>query len=475
MKFLQLAQKALRLGILRIGPGWMFGLLTFNFNRITVHEMGAMALIVATLIGLHHFISPLQVVWGHLSDRYPLFGYRRTPYVLLSGLVAAAIFVLLPWLALALGNSQQAAAWFADTPPDGLTAAALALGQTPWLATLLAFLLLAIFGVAMAANGNSAAALVAETIEEKHRGTVFVVVWMTMIFTSIASAAFTKVFMPEYNPQQMQFLYSLTIPIILVSSVIGLVGMERRISREEHATLMERSRIESSSANPFEIFLHLLKSNAHVRRFFFFVLLAIFGIFLQDAILEIFGAEVFHMTPGETAGFTQSWGTGMLIGIALIAVLANIQSIPRKTIATIGGLGIAFSLGLIALAALMVKATLVTPALLLMGVSTGLFNVGALSLMMDMTIEGHAGLYMGMWGLAQGFGNGLANAISGALHTLLIETGLLIPSTAYGLIYSSEALIMVMAVVLLRGISVEQFKGLETTDLQTVMAFDTAA
>jgi len=39
-----------------------------------------------------------------------------------------------------------------------------------------------------------------------------------------------------------------------------------------------------------------------------------------------------------------------------------------------------------------------------MGFSTGLYNVGALSLMMDMTVEGATGLYMGMWGMAQAFG-----------------------------------------------------------------------
>lgn len=62
----------------------MFALLTFNFNRVSISDLGAMAVIVTTLIGLHHFISFFQVYWGRFTDRYPIFGLRRTPYVILS-------------------------------------------------------------------------------------------------------------------------------------------------------------------------------------------------------------------------------------------------------------------------------------------------------------------------------------------------------------------------------------------------------
>jgi BCD family chlorophyll transporter-like MFS transporter len=472
MKFLRLALTTLRLAILRIGPGWMFGLLTFNFNRIAIHEFGAIALIIATLIGLHHFISPLQVMWGHLADRYPLLGYRRTPYVFLSGLMGSIVFLLLPWLTIALGDPVETQQWVAAFPGQ-ISETALAVQQIPGLGLLIAFLLLVLFGVAMAANGNSAAALVAETIEEKHRGTVFVVVWMFMIFTSIASAGATKAIMPEYDPVTMQSLYNLTLPIVLISSLIGLVGLERRITPHEHAKIMAAKRVESSSTNAFVIFWRLFQSNPHVRRFFLFVLFAIFGIFLQDAILEVFGAEVFAMSPGETAGFTQSWGQGMLIGLVLVVIFSQIRSVPRKTLAIVGGLGIALSLQMIAISSLTFRSDLVTPSLVAMGISTGLFNVGALSLMMEMTVEGHAGLYMGMWGFSQGLGNGLANMLSGGLHTVLIETELFSPSTAYGLIYSAEAWVMVGAILLLRTIHVREFKGLSRDNIKAVMALDT--
>jgi hypothetical protein len=104
MKFLQLASKTIRLSLIRVGIGWMFALLTFNFNRVSIVDLGAMGLIVATLIGLHHFLSPFQVVWGRLADRYPFFGYRRTPSIVLSTLVGSLIFLALPSLAVVLAQ-----------------------------------------------------------------------------------------------------------------------------------------------------------------------------------------------------------------------------------------------------------------------------------------------------------------------------------------------------------------------------------
>lgn len=450
MSFIRLALKTIRLSIMRIGAGWMFALLTFNFNRIAIYELGAVAVIVTTLIGLHHFISPFQVVWGRLADRYPCFGYRRGPYIVLSSLVGGLVFMALPSLAIGLGSGS-------------------------FLAILTAFMLMTIFGLAMAANGTSSNALIAETTNARERGTVVAVVWTVLILSTIASAQIAKIIMPEYDPQSAQFLYNLTPFIAVGSALLGWVGLERRISREEHAAILAQPRVEASDTdNAFRVAWGLLQSNRQVRGFFLFVLLAIMGIFLQDAILEVFGAEVFGMTVKETTSFQQVWGGAVLMSTLLVGTISGLLPISKKALATLGGLAIGLGLVLIALAAATYQRSLITPGLLVMGLGNGTFNVGALSMTMDMTVEGFVGLYMGMWGMAQGLGNGLANVLSGVLHTALIETGLLVPATAYGLIFGLEALVMFLAVIVLRGISVQEFKGLSRADVHTAMALDTA-
>ncbi|MGQ9927546.1 MAG: BCD family MFS transporter [Chloroflexaceae bacterium] len=452
MALLRLLFKTLRLSIMRIGAGWMFALLTFNFNRITIADLGAIAVIITTLIGMHHFISFFQVYWGRLADRYPLFGYRRTPYFLLSALVGSVIFLFLPSIAIGLGQRDP-------------------------LATIEAFLFIAVFGVAMAMNGSSSNALMAEVTTEKERGFVVAVIWATVIISGIVSAGVSRVMMPVYSPEAMQQLYNLTPIVVMVTALLGVIGMERRVSKEQHAALLARQPAEEQAASPlatFHVARQLMTTNRHVRGFFFFVLLGILGIFLQDAILEPFGAEVFGMTQAQTAGFQQAWGAGALLGMIAIGILCSIFSIPRKLIATIGGLGVVGSLVTIAFSAFAHRPELILPSLIVMGLGIGLFDVGALSMMMDMTIEGQVGLYMGIWGMAQGFGNGFANVLSGAFHTLFIEIVGIAPTIAYGVIFSFEALMMGLAIVILRGISVQEFKGLTRREIGAVLAMDTA-
>lgn len=450
MAVLRLLVKTFRLSLMRVGAGWMFALLTFNFNRITIADLGAIAVIITTLIGLHHFISFFQVYWGRLADHHPVFGYRRTPYFLLSSLVASLVFLFLPSIAIGLGQRDP-------------------------LATLEAFLFIGVFGVAMAMNGSSANALMAEVTTERERGFVVAVIWATIIISGIVSAGVSRAMMPVYSHEAMQQLYNLTPIIVMGTALLGVIGMERRLGKEELAALKNQPVEESTSPlGTLRVARRLMQTNHNVRAFFFFILLGIFGIFLQDAILEPFGAEVFNMPQAQTARFQQYWGAGALLGMVGIGILSTLFSIPKKLIATVGGLGIVAGLLAIAFSAFAHRPEVINPALILMGVSIGLFDVGALALMMDMTIDGQAGMYMGIWGMAQGFGNGFANVLSGAFHTILIELFGMAPALAYGSIFIFEATVMGLAVLVLRGISVQEFKGLSRQDVGTALAVDAA-
>jgi BCD family chlorophyll transporter-like MFS transporter len=451
MAFVRFVIKTIRLSIIRIGAGWMFALLTFNFNRVSISDLHAVGVIVTSLIGLHHFISFFGVYWGRFSDRTPILGYRRTPYVLLSSLIASLIFLLLPSVAIGLG---------AHSLPT----------------TLEAIILIMIFGVVMSMNGSSSNALIAEVTTPKERGVVVAMVWATVIISGIISAAVAGKIMPSYDPAKMQQLYNLTPLVVMITALVGVLGIERRLSPKEQATFLAAmpEQEDVSPLGTFRVAANLMRGNVQVRAFFLFVLLAIMGIFLQDAILEPFGADVFKMNQAGTAHFQQAWGGGALLGMLGIGILSSLLPIAKKTIATIGGLGVAGGLALVAISAAISRQNLIEPGLMLMGLGIGLFNVGALSMMMEMTVEGQTGLYMGLWAMAQGLGNGLANVASGALHTILIETHLLSAVVAYTAIFGFEALVMVAAVGILRGISVQEFKGLSSKDIGAVLAMDTA-
>ena len=121
-------------------------------------------------------------------------------------------------------------------------------------------------------------------------------------------------------------------------------------------------------------------------------------------------------------------------------------------------LGIAAGLMALAGAAMLEQSAWVRPVLFGMGIFTGFFNVGGLAMMMDMTVEGATGMYMGLWGVAQAFGTGFSSIGSGVLHSGLIESGVMAPQVAYGGIFLAEGFAMLVAAAVLLRISVSRFR-----------------
>jgi BCD family chlorophyll transporter-like MFS transporter len=445
--------KTLRLSFPKLGVGWMFALLTINLNRIAIVELNITAVLITTMLALHYFLSPFQVISGRIADRHPVAGYRRTPYLLGSAVVSSLIFLALPTIVLQMSGG---AIW--------------AYG-----AGLLAFV---IYGIAIAVMGDSHHSLIAEVTQPKSRGAVISVVWTFSILSTIVAAGVMQSMMPEYTQAAMQRLYNLSPFIVIGFTVLGIVGMEKRLNPEEQAEAIAKANAAAPPGNPVTAALGVLRVNPQARGFFAFVFIAILAIFLQDNILEVFGAEVFGMSPGETSGFQQTWGGGVLIGMLIMGIASAIFSISKRTIVLVGCSGTAVGMVMLASSALMGQQSLVTPSLMLMGLFTGFFNVGSLSMMMDMTIEGATGLYMGLWGVAQAFGNGMASFGSGALHSALIETGFLSPSIAYFGIFTLEAVGMVTAAAIIWRLSVTRFYAQHRASISrtdAILAMETAS
>ena len=68
--------------------------------------------------------------------------------------------------------------------------------------------------------------------------------------------------------------------------------------------------------------------------------------------------------------------------------------------------------------------SLVTPGLILLGLGLGLWNIGALGLMMDMSPAGRAGTFLGFWTLCVTITRGMGVAGGGIVRDLaLAATG----------------------------------------------------
>ena len=122
------------------------------------------------------------------------------------------------------------------------------------------------------------------------------------------------------------------------------------------------------------------------------------GIGIQENILEVFGAEVLGMTVGETGRFQQLWGGGALVGMFVMGAATMRWSLPKSAIINAGRCGNRRRLALLAWAAFAADAALVLIALIVFGLFNGLFLVGSLTAMMDLTTPKDRGAYMGLWG-----------------------------------------------------------------------------
>lgn len=423
----------LKIALPKVAVGWMFALLTIDFNRVAIVEMGVAAVVVTTLLSIHYFIAPFQVIAGRIADTRPLFGYRRTPYLIGASVVASLLFLALPSVTMAMGEGSS-------------------------MATGAAVVLFVLFGLCMAVMADSYHSLIAETTSKETRGGVISVVWIVMILSTIIAAVVMNAVRPEFSPEAMQNLYNLTPPIVLGAVLLGVVGVERRLSPAELTRAASRARAMAPPGNPLASAARLVATNPQARWFFIFISCSIFALFLQESLIEVLGAEVFGAGIRETTRFQPIWGGGILLGMAVMGLLSAFRRVPKKTLTLVGCAAASAGFFLLGVIALLRLEFLLLPTLFVMGMCAGVFNVGALAMMMDMTVDGATGLYMGLWGTAQAMGMGGSAVAAGALHTSLIGSGLLAPENAYWMIFSLEAIVLLGAAAVLTRVDVNAFQ-----------------
>jgi BCD family chlorophyll transporter-like MFS transporter len=422
----------LRLALPKIGVGWMFALLTTDFNRVAINELGVAAIVVTALVSIRYFMAPFQVVVGRIADTMPILGYRRTPYLLIGSVLASLLFLAIPSVAMGMGSGSA-------------------------FAMLSAIVLFTLFGLSMAVIADTYHSLIAEVTSPESRGMVISVAWIVLIMSTIMATVVMNIVRPEFTPEAMQNLYNLTPLVVIGSALLGVVGIERRMNKKELEEARDKARALAPPGNPLSSAIKLLSQNPNTRSFFVFIFLALFSITLMDNILEVFGAEVFAMSIAETTTFERFWGGGILIGMLLTGIISTAFKVSRKKMVITGIAGAALGFMLLSLSSLLVYPPILKPTLFVMGMFIGMFNVGALALIMEMTVANATGLYMGLWGTAQAFGMGSSSFASGALHTIFIESGVFAPKYAYFGIFMLEAVGLIVAGYILYRISISQF------------------
>src|SRR5712691_2617107 len=97
--------KRFQLGLIHVAVAMTLVPINSTLNRLMIKELGISAALVAALASLPYLFAPIQVAIGSYSDRHPVFGLRRTPYILAGLVLCVAGLGLSPQVAFLMGQN----------------------------------------------------------------------------------------------------------------------------------------------------------------------------------------------------------------------------------------------------------------------------------------------------------------------------------------------------------------------------------
>lgn len=447
-----------RLGLFQMGLGIMSILTLGVLNRIMIKELAIPATLVAGTIAMHQFVAPARLWFGQLSDAKPIRGYHRSGYVW----IGTALFAIASFLAVQatwqLSNSLAVSGWTITT--------------YGWVGLLAG--IFALYGLALSSSSTPFAALLVDVSDEDNRSKLVGIVWSMLMVGIVVGAIISARLLPApatcqeavgstislYNrPEQLAFLQTsinrlfLLMPAAVFGlSVLSIVGVEKKYSRYTSRSML----VDREDKITLPRALKVLTASRQTGLFFTFLLVMTISLFMQEAVMEPYGGEVFGMCVSDTTRLNAFWGTGTLFGISSTGFLI-VPRLGKQKTAQLGCLTVAISLGLVIISGFTANPRVLQGSLLVFGLASGITTTGAISLMLDLTAAETAGTFIGAWGLAQALARAVATVSGGAV----LDVGkqlFLQPVLSYGLVFTLQALGMILAIWFLSRVDVAEFQ-----------------
>jgi BCD family chlorophyll transporter-like MFS transporter len=408
--------KRFQLGMIHAAVAMTLVPINSTLNRVMIKELGLSALLVAILASLPYVFSPIQMLIGSFSDRHPIFGLRRTPYIFLGLVLCVVGVVVTPRVAFVLADN-----W--------------------WLGLFLGVLAFGAWGMGYNFASVSYMALASELSGENGRSRTITVMFFIMIVSMILTSLGMGRMMDPYTPEVLQSTFLFVGMLALSIGIIGLLGLEKHVSKANTGTSVGHFTVR-------QIFRSIL-DNEQAKTFFIYLWLLLIALLGQDVLLEPFGAEAFRMSVRTTTQLTSIWGACMLITLSLGGILDG--RIPKRSLAQAGNLGALLGFVLIAASGLFGMVQVFYLGVIMLGLGTGLSTVANLSLMLDMTTPANVGLFIGAWGVSTALSRLSGSVMAGSIRDIVTY----LPRDAvfgYVIVFLIEIALMGISVWLLRRI-----------------------
>lgn len=411
----------LRLGLFQFGIGLSLAPITGTLNRVLIDDIGIAAVVVAVLISLHYFVSPVRALIGYRSDKDRSMGKWRTPYVVFGAMLTYGGLATAPFALILLGGDGTISFWPAFAICIGIFAA---------------------YGVGINIVETVYLALVSDITPPKDRGKVIAVLWFMLILGTVVSAIIVSWFLIDYShPRLIRVMQGSAVTFVILT-VIALWKQE----------VLNRDGTIKSDMEVVRVRLSLLESiralGGHkvVQGLFGVIFIATMAFATHDVLLEPYGGQVLDMSVSATMRLTALWGVATIVGVTLAGLAIWRKVAPVLLI----GLGAAVGMMGFGVVSIASDAALVIPFQIGVGlISTGrgLFLVGSVILVMSLADVSHAGLFLGVWGIVQALAQGFGTIGGGLVRDLAYaQTGSVV--LGYTVVYTAS-LILLLSVVLI--------------------------
>lgn len=415
-------RKRIQLGFIHVAVAMTLVPINSTLNRVMIKELAISATLVALLASLPYLFSPIQVAIGSYSDRHPVFGLRRTPYIL-GGLVLCVIGVVV---------SPHVAFLISENMGLGILAGIGAFGA---------------WGMGFNLSSVSYLSLATELSGEDGRGKTIATMWFMMIVSIIGTAIGISRMVDPYTPEAMMRAFQIVGAFALTLGLLGLIWLEPRSKTKNNKAQSETYTIKQMTS--------AILDNPVARLFFVYLLLLLAALLGQDVLLEPFAAEAFDMSVTETTRITALWGTFVLVAIIIAGFLEG--RVQKRIVAQAGNLGALAGFVIIVLSGFFRDLGIFYSGVTLLGVGTGLSTVANLSLMFDLTVAGNVGLYIGAWGFSNAMSRLTGSLLGGIVRDGVTQvTGQAL--SGYLVVFGIEAAMLAAAAILLARIDVSAFK-----------------
>ncbi len=424
------ALRSFKLGSFHIGSSMTDVLLSGIWNRVMITDLGVAAWPVSLLLAARYFLAPLAIWAGHESDTNPLFGSRRTAYIWLGRLI---MLLALPLLPLSVGLIAEGDA------------------RLGWLLAMVSLLL---YGTGTSISGAPFLALVHDSAPYERRGqAVSIVQFMLVVSFAFIPVIFARI-MPAYDQALFWRLVILSMIGATFFWLVSVLGEERRARRSGG---LPPAPAADSRPPALRATLSAIWSDQHSRRYALFLGVSAFFAFMQDAVLEPFGGDVFGLSVGETTRFNAYWGAGVLLSMMVTYGLTRRRRPDQQVSVTAWGLLLlALPTLLLGVAAWRESLALVVPTLIFFGVGFGIFTVGGVSLLMAVNSAERAASYLALWSVIQLVNRGLGIAAGGLIRDLVNSLSGQI-ALAYAAVFVVEAIGLLGCIWLLRRVDIRGF------------------